>query len=53
MPVQNVISIKLDSLFEGHSHWLKLAGVEVSAGLLRQGTQVCSWSRDSASPLST
>ncbi len=28
---------KLDSPFEGHPHWLKLPGVEVSSGSLGQG----------------
>jgi transketolase len=32
---------KLSSRFQGHPHWLKLPGVEVSTGSLGQGLSIC------------
>ena len=40
-PVEDVMSLrKLSSPFQGHPHWLKLPGVEVSTGSLGQGLSV-------------
>ncbi len=40
-PVEDVITLrKLWSPYQGHPHWLKLAGVEVSSGSLGQGLSV-------------
>ncbi|MBI2263621.1 MAG: transketolase [Armatimonadetes bacterium] len=37
-PLDDVVTLrKLDSPFQGHPHWLKLPGVEVSSGSLGQG----------------
>lgn len=37
-PVEEVVTLrKFDSPFQGHPHWLKLPGVEVSTGSLGQG----------------
>lgn len=37
-PVEEIITLrKFDSPFQGHPHWLKLAGVEASTGSLGQG----------------
>src|SRR5215831_142908 len=39
--VDNVMQLrKLSSPFQGHPHWLKLAGVEVSTGSLGQGLSI-------------
>jgi len=39
--VKNVATLrKLDSPFQGHPHWLKLPGVEVSTGSLGQGLSI-------------
>ena len=40
-PVEDVVTLrKLGSPFQGHPHWLKLPGVEVSSGSLGQGLSV-------------
>jgi len=40
-PVEEIVTLrKLDSPFQGHPHWLKLTGVEVSTGSLGQGLGV-------------
>ena len=40
-PVEDVVSLrKLGSPFQGHPHWLKLPGVEVSTGSLGQGLSI-------------
>jgi transketolase len=40
-PLEDVITLrKLGSPFQGHPHWLKLPGVEVSTGSLGQGLSV-------------
>jgi transketolase len=40
-PVENVVTLrKLGSPFQGHPHWLKLPGVEVSTGSLGQGLSI-------------
>jgi transketolase len=40
-PVEDVVTLrKLYSPFQGHPHWLKLPGVEVSSGSLGQGLSV-------------
>ncbi len=40
-PLQDVVTLrKLGSPFQGHPHWLKLPGVEVSTGSLGQGLSV-------------
>src|ERR1700686_5030195 len=40
-PVDDVVTLrKLSSPFQGHPHWLKLPGVEVSTGSLGQGLSI-------------
>lgn len=40
-PLEDVVTLrKLDSPFQGHPHWLKLPGVEVSTGSLGQGLSI-------------
>ncbi len=40
-PVEDVMTLrKLGSAYQGHPHWLKLAGVEVSTGSLGQGLSI-------------
>jgi len=40
-PVEEVVTLrKLSSPFQGHPHWLKLPGVEVSTGSLGQGLSI-------------
>ncbi len=40
-PLEDVVTLrKLGSPFQGHPHWLKLAGVEVSTGSLGQGLSI-------------
>ncbi len=40
-PIQDVVTLrKLGSPFQGHPHWLKLPGVEISSGSLGQGLSV-------------
>jgi transketolase len=40
-PVEEVVTLrKLGSPFQGHPHWLKLPGVEVSTGSLGQGLSI-------------
>jgi transketolase len=40
-PVEDVVTLrKLGSPFQGHPHWLKLPGVEVSTGSLGQGLSI-------------
>ena len=40
-PIDDVVTLrKLGSPFQGHPHWLKLPGVEVSSGSLGQGLSV-------------
>src|SRR6201987_3308370 len=40
-PIDDVVTLrKLSSPFQGHPHWLKLPGVEVSTGSLGQGLSV-------------
>ena len=40
-PIDDVVLLrKLDSPFQGHPHWLKLPGVEVSTGSLGQGLSI-------------
>lgn len=40
-PLEDVITLrKLGSPFQGHPHWLKLSGVEVSTGSLGQGLSI-------------
>src|SRR6202142_4765105 len=40
-PVDDVVLLrKLSSPYQGHPHWLKLPGVEVSTGSLRQGLSI-------------
>jgi transketolase len=40
-PLQDVVTLrKLGSPFQGHPHWLKLPGVEVSSGSLGQGLSI-------------
>jgi transketolase len=40
-PLDNVVTLrKLGSPFQGHPHWLKLPGVEVSTGSLGQGLSI-------------
>jgi len=40
-PLEDVVTLrKLGSPFQGHPHWLKLPGVEVSSGSLGQGLSV-------------
>ena len=40
-PVEDVMTLrKLSSPFQGHPHWLKLPGVEVSTGSLGQGLSI-------------
>jgi transketolase len=40
-PVEDVVTLrKLSSPFQGHPHWLKLPGVEVSTGSLGQGLSI-------------
>ncbi len=40
-PVEEVVTLrKLGSPFQGHPHWLKLEGVEVSTGSLGQGLSI-------------
>lgn len=40
-PIDDVVSLrKLSSPFQGHPHWRKLAGVEVSTGSLGQGLSI-------------
>ena len=40
-PIEEVITLrKLGSPFQGHPHWLKLPGVEVSTGSLGQGLSI-------------
>jgi transketolase len=40
-PKEDVVTLrKLDSPFQGHPHWLKLPGVEVSTGSLGQGLSI-------------
>ncbi len=39
--VEDIVTLrKLDSPFQGHPHWLKLDGIEVSSGSLGQGLSV-------------
>ena len=40
-PIDDVVTLrKLSSPFQGHPHWLKLPGVEVSTGSLGQGLSI-------------
>src|SRR5690242_3789992 len=40
-PIDDVVTLrKLSSAFQGHPHWLKLPGVEVSTGSLGQGLSI-------------
>ena len=40
-PIEDVVTLrKLYSPFQGHPHWLKLPGVEVSSGSLGQGLSI-------------
>jgi transketolase len=40
-PIEEVVTLrKLSSPFQGHPHWLKLPGVEVSTGSLGQGLSI-------------
>jgi transketolase len=40
-PVEEVVTLrKLSSPFQGHPHWLKLPGVEISTGSLGQGLSI-------------
>ncbi|HNT30751.1 MAG TPA: transketolase, partial [bacterium] len=40
-PVEDTVTLrKFDSPFQGHPHWLKLPGVEISSGSLGQGLSV-------------
>ena len=40
-PIEDVVTLrKLSSPYQGHPHWLKLAGVEVSTGSLGQGLSI-------------
>jgi len=40
-PIEDVVTLrKLGSPFQGHPHWLKLPGVEISSGSLGQGLSV-------------
>jgi transketolase len=40
-PIEDVVTLrKLSSPFQGHPHWLKLAGVEASTGSLGQGLSI-------------
>jgi len=40
-PVEDIVTLrKLGSPFQGHPHWLKLPGVEVSSGSLGQGLSI-------------
>ena len=40
-PIDDVVTLrKLSSPFQGHPHWLKLSGVEVSTGSLGQGLSI-------------
>jgi transketolase len=40
-PIEDVVLLrKLGSPYQGHPHWLKLPGVEVSTGSLRQGLSI-------------
>lgn len=40
-PIDDVVTLrKLNSPFQGHPHWLKLPGVEVSTGSLGQGLSI-------------
>jgi transketolase len=40
-PIEDVVTLrKLGSPFQGHPHWLKLPGVEVSTGSLGQGLSI-------------
>ena len=40
-PIEDVVTLrKLSSPFQGHPHWLKLPGVEVSTGSLGQGLSI-------------
>ena len=40
-PLEDLVTLrKLGSPFQGHPHWLKLAGVEVSTGSLGQGLSI-------------
>jgi len=41
-PLEDVVYLrKLSSPYQGHPHWLKLAGVEASTGSLGQGLSIC------------
>ncbi len=41
-PLEETMTLrKLSSAFQGHPHWLKLLGVEVSTGSLGQGLSIC------------
>ena len=41
VPKEDLLTLrKLDSPFQGHPHWLKLPGIEVSSGSLGQGLSV-------------
>ena len=40
-PLEDIVTLrKLNSPFQGHPHWLKLPGVEISSGSLGQGLSV-------------
>jgi len=40
-PIEDIVTLrKLGSPFQGHPHWLKLPGVEISSGSLGQGLSV-------------
>jgi transketolase len=40
-PIEDVVTLrKLSSPFQGHPHWLKLPGVEISTGSLGQGLSI-------------
>ncbi len=40
-PIDDIVTLrKLGSPFQGHPHWLKLPGVEISTGSLGQGLSV-------------
>ena len=40
-PIEDVVTLrKLGSPFQGHPHWLKLPGVEISSGSLGQGLSI-------------
>ena len=41
-PLEETMTLrKLSSRFQGHPHWLKLPGVEISTGSLGQGLSIC------------